>query len=214
MRRWIDRASVAVVIALLVMGVLLYQQRSPAASLSGAELFELSRTGIAIGEEEPAATIIVFSDYGCGWCAEYSATLARLLEKYPQHAAVVYKDFVLDTAGPIFQVHLAARCAHEQGVFRAFQTAAFQHQDIGRLRNGWRRIADIADVPDRSALEVCVRSERHASAVHRDRQEAHALGFTLTPSSLFGPVPVSGSLSDAAADSLLAIEIARVTRRR
>ncbi len=213
MRRWIDRVTVVTALVLLVGGAtVLYQ--SQGSTLTAAKLFELGRTGIAVGEPEPAATIIVFSDYGCGWCAEYSTTLARLLDKYPQHAAVVYKDFVLDSAGPIFNVHLAARCANEQGVFRPFQDAAFRYQEIGRVRNGWRRLADSAAVPDLDALEECVRTERYAADVHRDRREARALGFTATPSSLFGSVKVSGSLTEAVADSLLAEEIARVTRRR
>jgi len=213
MRRWIDRATIALVLCVLVGVAIRYvlQHERP---LTGAELFELGRTGIMIGEPEPAASIIVFNDYGCGWCAEYSGTLSRLLDKYPHHVAVVYKDFVLDSSGPIFTVHLAAPCAHEQGVFLAYRDAAFRYQDIGRVRNGWRRLADSAGVPDSAAFAACVLTERYAAAVRRDREEAKALGFTATPSSLFGAAKVSGSISDAIADSLIAEAIALVTRRR
>lgn len=182
--------------------------------LTRAALEEIADGGRAIGESLPAVRLIAFLDYGCGWCKQYDSVLEVIGQRYPEHLAIVYKDFVLDTLSPVLDVHIAARCAGDQGRFLEFHRAVFREQAYVADRNGWMQIASSIDGLDLAMLRTCVLSDAHRAEVLRGTRQARQLGFTMTPSSVIGYSLVTGSLPLLAADSIVASEIRSVTRRQ
>ncbi len=127
---------------------------------------------------------------------------------------MVYKPLLLDsTAAGVIDTHMAAACAADQNNFSAYHRAAFAHQDIVARRGGWREIGRSASVPDMTALERCVLSDRYREAVLASTREAHQLGFGSTPASIVGRQPAVGSLALPVLDSLVGARLAELRAR-
>jgi thiol-disulfide isomerase/thioredoxin len=56
--------------------------------IHGREFYGIAHSGLLIGSEDAPITVVVYSNCYCGYCAEFSVTLARLREKYPDHVAL------------------------------------------------------------------------------------------------------------------------------
>lgn len=182
--------------------------------LSRLELNDLSQTGIALGDTSAPVRIVAFGDYSCGWCAAWDSTLARLLERYPQHLVVAFRPLLLDTlAQGVIDVHAAAYCARDQGQFLSFHQAAFANQRLVGERRGWLAIADSARIADREMLERCVLSDKYREVVLASTREAHELGLRITPSSIVGRRLVVGSASFETVDTIIGGRLSELRRR-
>ncbi len=177
--------------------------------LSRLQLFDLVHAGIAVGDSTPVVRVVVFADYGCGWCAAFDSTLTVVMARYPDLVGVVYEPLLLDTlASAPLDVQAAAFCAAEMGSFSRFHRVAYRNQSWVSAADGWRRIARSAGINDRGGFERCVLGDRYRANVLAITREARSLGFVTTPSEVIGSRPVVGNVSLAVMDSFVALAVA------
>ena len=77
------------------------------------------------GAEDPAITIVVFSDFQCPFCTKKSRELDRLVRAYPDKLELVFKNYVLSTHPMSEPAARAAFAAHQQGKFWEMHDALY-----------------------------------------------------------------------------------------
>ncbi len=156
-----------------------------------ARLAEMAK-GITRGSAGAPVTILVFEDYTCPHCAEFTIHVEpEIVQKLVEtgKAKLIFHDFPLRPETGSFLAARAARCANDQGKFWAYQTVLF------RTQSTWMGAPDKEPALVRAAHGVgldigafrsCLDSDRHAADVSEDLQLAKALGLDGTPSVLVG----------------------------
>jgi glutaredoxin len=154
---------------------------------------QYSQFGHRVGSATAAATIVVFSDYQCPYCARLTQALRSVQEKYGPDVAIVYRNFPLHLHAYAIAAAEASECAAEQGRFEAFHLTAFALQDsIGQM--SWPRFAERAEVPDIGRFQNCLNGRLHFAALARDTLDAKRLGVRGTPTLLINNVELQGAL--------------------
>ena len=133
-----------------------------------------------MGAQKPSITVVVFSDFECPFCSKAAERLERLALEYPEHVAVVYKNYPL-------AVHPTAELAARAGFAAARQDKFWDMHDTLFSAQGSpldrERILTMAlglglDV---DAFEKDMASPEATSAIEEDRKLGHGLGVTGTP---------------------------------
>jgi protein-disulfide isomerase len=165
-----------------------------------------------VGPQDPAAHVITFFDFSCGWCLESDASLRALLARYPDHLGVSFVDFVLDSTSHVSSAHEAAHCAADERSFRHYSAAAFARQSQLSERNGWT--SALLGLPDSVARSVrrCVASGVHRKRVANASDFARSLGLTITPSYLIDGRLYSGVIEPTVMDSIVVAMVRRATK--
>lgn len=70
-----------------------------------------------LGKAEAPVTIVEFSDFECGLCAESAPVLREVVDRYPDEVRLVYKHFPLSFHEHARRAAAAALAAHEQKGF-------------------------------------------------------------------------------------------------
>ena len=147
---------------------------------------------ITVGEEGAPVTIIVFGDYLCTHCAEFSIRHRPLVEQAyvtTGQARLLFYDFPLNPEQGTFLAARAARCAGDQGQYWPYHDTLYRNQrNFAMAPNqlGW--LEDIGDQLGLDAQEFrgCLNSDRHAEAVTANLELARALGLPGTPAVMVG----------------------------
>lgn len=172
--------------------------------ISPPEFWGLVTSGQRLGPQDAAVNIVVFSDYGCGFCVQMNETLGHLLERYPQHVSVVVKHLAEVSFRPRFNVPLGALCAGEQNRFHEYHDASFESGRRIEYTTGWRDIANTAGIPDLEEFESCVRSRRLVSKIEQDTTDAARLGVRVAPTLFINGERVIGTAPLEVLDSIVA----------
>ena len=171
--------------------------------ISQQEFWALATSGHRIGIEDAPVTVVFFSDYACGFCIELNRTLEILLNRYPQHLALVVKLLTDLSSSTRFNVALGAKCAAEQGWFREYHNAALGAGELIEYSTGWQQVAEAAGIPNALAFSDCVRSRRLEEALRNDDEDAVRLGVRVTPTLFVNRDRVVGSAPLAVLDSII-----------
>lgn len=131
------------------------------------------------GPVDAPVTIVEFTDFHCPYCRAVQDTLRELDALYDGRIRWVHRDIPIDGLHPrARQVHLAARCAADQGRFWAFRDRVFETYPapLGAL-------SDLAvEVGlDATRFELCRSDPATAAALDRDVELATTLGIASTP---------------------------------
>ena len=182
--------------ALLATAFAACQQAPAATSLAGT-------TGAAV--QTAAATLLVFADFRCPHCAAFSVSYTpRILEVFQPEIAsgqLTYEYRHLPVLGPRSELLArTAECVRQQGRFRAFHDALYQHQYRASRDN---RIAPV-DGPgaaldavyrtssvDPASVEQCLATGSPAETVAAHRGEGESLGVYATPTLVLNGQPMS-----------------------
>ncbi|MBI3420972.1 MAG: thioredoxin domain-containing protein [Candidatus Sungbacteria bacterium] len=132
-------------------------------------------------------TIVEYSDLECPFCKRFHETMKQVLAAYPNDVRWVYRH------APLTQLHSkapaeanAAECAGEQGKFWEFidevfaVTPANNGLDAAELPN----IAAKVGVGNAAQFKNCVDSNKYASVVQADLDDATKAGMRGTPYSV------------------------------
>jgi len=165
-------------------------------------------TGVAVGAGDHAATMIVFHDMACGWCAEQDSILRLVMKRYPDHFRIVYKDFV-ESDGPVFESHVAAHCVAHQHRYSEFLQLGYENPALVSARSGWREILAMMPGVFSDSVESCMSGSGGRERVRANTAEARQLGLTMTPSSVANGQLFQGSLTFEIADSIVTSMINR-----
>lgn len=88
-------------------------------------------TSYVLGKPDAKASIVVFSNFQCGYCARADAALRKALEdpELKETANLVFKHFPFDRMEMARPASKAALAAGEQGKFWEMAETIFAHQD-------------------------------------------------------------------------------------
>lgn len=169
---------------------------------------QVAAVGPALGAEDPAVTIVEFSDFECPFCKRVNPVLKDLIERYPDQVRIVFRHFPLDRIHPTARATAeAAVCADEQGGFWAFHDAAFEagepleRDDLVETAEGLG--LDVA------TFEACLEDGRAAEVVQRDVDAGVDAGVTGTPAFFINGIRLSGAQQTDAFVRIIEQELAR-----
>lgn len=142
------------------------------------------------GDKDAKITIVEYSDFECPFCKRFHETLQQVMDKYGDSVRWVYRQWPIESLHQQAKTEaLASECAAEQGKFWEFADKIF---DVTPSNDG----LDLSQLPTYAGqvglnvnkFNECLESEKYASAVEADIQEALASGGRGTPHSiLIGP---------------------------
>ncbi len=143
----------------------------------------------ALGPEDAAVTVQVFSDFQCGFCARVEPTLAALRAHYGPRLRVVWRDYPLSFHAFATQAAEAAREAMAQRGPQGFWTYhdllfAHQEDDGGLSRPALERYAREMGM-DLPRFRVALDDHRHLPAVQADQAAGTATGLRFGTPSFF-----------------------------
>ncbi|MBK8234307.1 MAG: thioredoxin domain-containing protein [Deltaproteobacteria bacterium] len=168
----------------------------PAFGSEGEAIGETERFKVEVGDApvrgNPNAlvTVVMFSDFECGFCRQGYHTLRELEHRYEGRVRIAYKAFPLDFHSAALPTAIAARTAQSQGKFWEFHDRLFSDQrlDLERLFD-YARDAGM----DTEALAKDLDALAWGPEVRRDMRQARKLGVSSTPTFFINGRMISGA---------------------
>lgn len=131
------------------------------------------------GPADAPVTIVMFSDYQCGYCSRVEPTLKQVRETYGDRVRLVFRDFPLAMHRQAQKAAEAAGCAGEQGKFWEMHDALFAQQQALGVPDLKRYAASLN--LDQAMFDACLDSGRRAAAVKKDLEDGTSYGVRGTP---------------------------------
>lgn len=145
-----------------------------------------------IAPEGYDVTIVMFTDYQCGYCKMMYRNLQAFMED-DQKVRLVYRDWPIFGGGSE-QAARAAIASQFQGKYEAFNDALMRTSGkIGKAEI--KEAAEVAGVDWEQLQKDLVANAGDISALlQRNEMQATLLGFTGTPGLLVGSFPIGGAM--------------------
>src|SRR3989344_4918277 len=204
--------SVSILIAgVLIAGAVIFtntRQSAPAAAVVAGAQAPTAATNVRVPSAQdhivgsPAAPLVLieYSDFQCPYCNVVHPTLKRIVEESNGQIAWVYRHLPLESIHPSAKpAAIASECVAEQlgnDGFWKFADIIFANQ--GKMSADYYVQTAVQLGADKSKFNSCVSSDKYASRVDADTQEAQANGGNGTPYTVLydtkGQSGVSGAL--------------------
>lgn len=196
-----DLTSVVLTLCAVLVTALVVRKELTPSTPAGQEPREikdwqqLAATGTRLGSPTAPVQIIEFSDFQCPFCARIQPNLRELRRKYPDHVAIVYRHYPLESIHPHARAAAAAaECAGRQQKFEAYHDLLYAQQaSIGT--KSWEAFAEESGVPDRAAFRECLDRNDFAERIARDMSAGDAIGVRGTPSLIVNGQMLYGAAS-------------------
>jgi protein-disulfide isomerase len=142
-----------------------------------------------IGNPQAPIKIVEFGDFHCPYCAQVINNIYPFIENYLNEGKVVFyfRDFPLEAIHPFSKnVHLASRCANEQGKYWEFHKRVFADfiDKLGQKTGDKDYLFNLAKELnlDQKKFEDCYNSKKYEQDINKDYQDGLILGVEGTPS--------------------------------
>lgn len=152
--------------------------------------------GITAGQPDAPAQMLVFSDFTCPACQQFTTSVEPLVKRDFVDAGllrITYYDFPLGGAGQHrhgFIAARAARCAEDQGRFWEYHDVLFARQGEWSYERTapTERLTQYATYVglDQGEFSSCLNSDRHADVVTANKLLGEQLGVNATPTIFIG----------------------------
>lgn len=144
------------------------------------EVYEFDTSYLAFkGAAEAPVTIVVFSDYQCPYCSRLAKTLQEVLDKYPEDAKLVFKNYPLSIHKSAKEAALAALAAKKQEKFWEVHDLLFENYKTLSSE----KIEEIAQEagldPEKFAEDM--KAPELEKLIDKDVKEARTAGVRGTP---------------------------------
>jgi protein-disulfide isomerase len=126
--------------------------------------------------EAGAVRVVVFSDYGCPYCARLHDTVEALRSGDGWQVAYVHAPVFGEAS---IRAARAAECARQQGRFEAMHARLFERPE--RKDADFERMAQESGIPSVEDFRTCLGSESAAVRVDRDAALADRFGVRAVP---------------------------------
>ncbi len=145
----------------------------------------------ALGEPQARVSVIEYMDYNCPYCRQLAPELVKLTQKRP-NARIVYKEWPIFGSASLLAAQKAL-AANYQGKYLAAHDALISSP--GHLTDGAdidARLRGAGIDLDRLAADFNAHEDDINTAIRRNADEAHALGFQGTPGIVIGKDAIPG----------------------
>jgi protein-disulfide isomerase/rhodanese-related sulfurtransferase len=184
------RTHFAVCIAALIVGIpafytLSHHGESPSTVQQASEAVIRERLirpdSHVSGNPQAPVTIVEFGDFQCPACGREQEVIREIRQKYGDQICWVFRQFPIPSLHPFAEAAaMASECAADQGKFWEAVDKLYENQtDLSN--DALRRYAAELGL-DTERFNQCLNSEATLARVHRDLDDAHALGVRGTPS--------------------------------
>ena len=174
---------------------------TPDASLLCRNLFADSDAPVS-GSEQPAVTVVEFTDYQCPYCRRLSGILDRI-EKTEPDIRHIYKEWPILGPASIGAAR-AAIAADRQGMYLPFRHRLMQSRFVPTRRYLFDLAAELGLDIDRFKTDM--NDPGLDPAFARTDRAARALGFIGTPGLVVGRTIVGGAIGENRLRALIALE--------
>jgi protein-disulfide isomerase len=147
------------------------------------------------GPEHPAATVVVFSDFECPFCAKAAERLREILRQYPNDVALVFKNFPLAIHTTAELMARAGYAAFEQGRFWEMHDTLFSASGSPVDRDRIIVMATGLGL-DVKRFEEALASPGATAAIEADRNLGKKLGVDGTPVIFVNGRKLDGGVKD------------------
>jgi len=187
-------AAIALIVASQVGGK---DSKSPPATIDGSDtaalLGGIPQNGTVLGSPDAPATLVVFADPQCPYCAQFDVSvMPDLIDKYVKTGKLRVEYRGLPIIGPDSTTGLKAiYAAGEQG--KAWNMTNLLYVNQGGENDGWLTEPFVKDVAaaipglDVDKLTAAMSSQQVQTDISKSAEEAHNLGLHVTPSFQLGP---------------------------
>jgi protein-disulfide isomerase len=164
------------------------------------DTIDLRRIGYAVGEADAPVTVFEFSDFGCRFCAMFSAgSFPELQRDYVATGKVrwVFVPFVMGMFPNSAEAARAGECAGEQEKFWQMKSRVYANQnEWNASRNAAKVFAGYAKEIglDEARFASCYRENRAGARTRVNNRAADALRVRATPSFFINGRLVEGAL--------------------
>jgi len=136
-------------------------------------------------------TIVEFSDFSCPFCAKVQTTLHELGAIYKNNIRFVWKDFPNTSLHKNAKsLHIAARCAEDQGKFWEYQELLFANQ--GKFSKAFYNDLALQLKLDLLEFNTCLGDKRQEIKIDKDIEEGAALQISATPTFYINNIKIEG----------------------
>jgi protein-disulfide isomerase len=145
--------------------------------------------GFTLGNPDAPVSVVNFSSFNCGFCANFSATVEpEFIAKYVDTGDVYYRYIIIAPTGDAAAQNaaIASYCAGDQNQFFNFKSYLYSAASV---QNGFStenlvNLAANAGGIDQVLFETCMEDGTHKNAPLEDLRFAQSVGLTGTPSFL------------------------------
>ena len=162
------------------------QSRERLASVAGPVTAPFD--GAVLGNPNGSKTLVKFTDYACGYCRASVDDVDRLIAADPDLRVVIREWPIFDGSEQAARMGLAAA---EQGKYDAFYHALFA---LGQPTDDNIAAAARTAGLDTEAAETFAASDKVSAELAQNSQFAQQLGFSGTPSWVFGDRSFEGAV--------------------
>ena len=135
-----------------------------------------------IGDEDAPVTMIIFSDYECGYCKLFFEKVLPEIETElisQGIVKVVIKDYPLKSHKNAFYAAQVTECAYKQDKFLEMHSLILNHQDKISNKNIRKWQSQLELDPDK--MKACINSTETTNEIQRDINDANRVGVRGTP---------------------------------
>ncbi|MFA6307161.1 MAG: thioredoxin domain-containing protein [Patescibacteria group bacterium] len=160
--------------------------QAPARENNGSEyqvskLRPIDATDHIFGEAKASAQIIIYSNFECPFCAEFSQTIKKVEENFKDKVAIAYRHYPLPGYPEAEKAAEAAECAAEQGKFWQMHDKLFADNTAGRMSIEQFKI-DAADLGlNQEQFNQCLDGGKYENKIGEQAAEGAGAGVTGTP---------------------------------
>ena len=133
----------------------------------------------AKGSVKAEWTLVEFTDYSCGHCAEQAPAIQALIKSHPR-AKLLHKHYAFIGEASILAAH-AATCAHKQGRFWKMNQILFDNMKEWTLDDLVFVAKEMLQL-DEEAFSACMQNPTTAQSVEADYEVGEKAGVRATPS--------------------------------
>ena len=162
--------------------------------------------GFTLGDPNAPVSVVNFSNYTCGFCADFSANVEPgLINNYVETGDVYYRYINLPHRDPdSLNAAIASYCAADQNQF--FDYKSFLYSAVGTQAGfSTTNLINMAAAAglDSTEFGACMEDNTHANTPNEDLRFAQSIGITGTPTFLINGQLVSSREVIPLIDSLL-----------
>jgi protein-disulfide isomerase len=135
----------------------------------------------SVGSDDAPVRLVIFTDFECGYCKDFSDNVASLKKDYVGGGKVrlVIRNFPLEMHSNAFQAAICSTCAGEQGSFWEMYDTLYKNQSILSDEN-YIKWADELDL-DTVQFKSCMLSDEVRNQTNSDLADGRKIGITGTP---------------------------------
>jgi protein-disulfide isomerase len=157
---------------------------------TGQYAVALGLPGHQLGPDDALVTVVVWSDFECGFCARNAPDLERLAAEHPKDVRIVYRHMPLPGHKRAMLAAEAAVAAGAQGKLGPFQAKLFADRQLDRA--GLEAAAAAVGL-DLTAFRAALDDRRYHDTVAAEVAAGFALGISGTPAMFINGTPLAGA---------------------